>query len=106
VSGTIDSGSVCANSTAELQNKTKNKKKEAVFFIYAFFKYYNQRIEIHYYNMFRSYGTITLRNRAIGSDYFVRLDFSPVLFQHRIIANADARKIPVKAGVISNHGIV
>ena len=28
--------------------------------------------------MSRSYGTITLRMRAVGSDYFVRLDFSPV----------------------------
>ena len=68
--------------------------------------YYNQQIEIRYYNMFRSYGTITLRNRALGSNYFVRLDFSPVLFQHRIIANADAREIPIKTGVISNHRIV
>ena len=29
----MDSGSVCANSKAELQSKTKNKKMEAIFFI-------------------------------------------------------------------------
>ena len=28
--------------------------------------------------MSRSYGTITLCNRAVGSDYFVKPDFSPV----------------------------
>ena len=28
--------------------------------------------------MFRSYGTPTLCRRAVGSDYFVELDFSPV----------------------------
>jgi hypothetical protein len=56
--------------------------------------------------MSRSHGTITLRNRAVGLDYFVRLDFSPVLFQHRIISNADTGKLTVKTSVISNHRIV
>jgi hypothetical protein len=37
-----------------------------------------QRIKIRCYNMVRSYGTIVLQIRAIGSAHFVRLDFSPV----------------------------
>jgi hypothetical protein len=37
-----------------------------------------QRIKIHYYNIGHPYGICTLRIRAIGSTYLIRLDFSPV----------------------------
>ena len=50
-----------------------------------------QRIKIRCYKMHRSYGTVILLSRAIGSDNFVKLDFSPVyITKHKKRARGSA----------------
>ena len=53
-----------------------NEKSKTIFNLYL--QRINREGSGRCYNINRSYGTVTSFKRAIGSDDFVKLDFSPV----------------------------